>query len=148
MQPELEQFIPCLFPFFFVGMWVFVTYLVALIGGWKRLAAHYQSNSDFLGQQWSFSSGRLGVSNYSAALTVGANSSGLYLAVLLPWRPGHPPLFIPWQEINTSTSKSLWGAYVNFTFSRAPDVTLRLRKNLAEKLLAYNYHLPGSDSPQ
>jgi hypothetical protein len=135
---EFEQLLPCGFPFFFVGMWVMVSWLIAMIGGWSRLAGHYRASSDFLGQTWNMCSGRMGISNYNGVLTIGANSNGLHLAVLLPFRVGHPPLFIPWEEISTTPVKNFWVAYTELRFAAVPGVTLRLREKFAQRVLAYS----------
>lgn len=34
-------------PILFVGIWVFVSYLISVIGGWSVLAKHYPADSSF-----------------------------------------------------------------------------------------------------
>jgi hypothetical protein len=118
---EIQYLLPFLFPVFFVAMWVFVTFLISRLGGWSRLTPHYQAHFPFSGKRWSMRSGRMGWANYNGCLTVGGNFEGMYLAVFPLFRVGHPPLLIPWDEITTSTSKSFWFTYTDFTFSRAPS---------------------------
>ena len=97
---SLESMPPGLFALFFIAMWFAVCYLIAALGGWRLLAEQYRLAEPFVGKKWYFRSAsfRRFVS-YGNALTVGANERGLYLAVLAPFRLGHPPLLIPWQRV-------------------------------------------------
>jgi hypothetical protein len=133
---DIEKVLLCLFPVFFVGMWSFVLFLLANIGGWSRLARHYQTQTEFAGKKWHFKSGRMGLTNYSACLTVGANNSGLYLAVFPLFRVGHPPLLIPWVDISTSKSKRFWFSYLDFKFTQTPTVTFKIPEQLGTTLLS------------
>lgn len=124
-----------LFPPCFVGLWCFVTLLLAQVGGWSQVAAVYPAQGDFAGQRWALQSGRMGAVRYGFVLTVGANEKGLALDVAAPFRVGHPSLFIPWGDISTSETQE-WGAsYTAFTFAKAPGVTLRLPRDLANEVL-------------
>jgi hypothetical protein len=78
----------------------------------------------------------MGLTNYSACLTVGANNSGLYLAVFPLFRVGHPPLLIPWVDISTSKSKRFWFSYLDFKFTQAPTVTFKIPEQLGTTLLS------------
>ncbi|MCB9076221.1 MAG: hypothetical protein H6631_01365 [Anaerolineaceae bacterium] len=138
---EFGKFIPCLFPFVFIPMWCAVVFLLAVIGGWSRLAPYYQARSPFEGKKWGFRSGRMGMTNYNGVLTIGVNDYGLYLAVFPLFRVGHPPLFIPWYDITTSKSKKFFVSYLDFTFARMPSVTFRVPERLGDTLLAYRTDL-------
>jgi hypothetical protein len=88
-------------------------------------------------------------------LKFGANAEGLYLAQPFVFRPGHPPLFIPWpdvavnrrsigwiEELKQSFNQRIWPAeltgpaddtgvsgdrvYLVFRFRKAPGVLLQL----------------------
>ena len=50
-------------------------------------------------------------------------------------RPGHPPLFIPWSDVTTAAERGMFFEFVRFSFVRAPEVPLRLRRDLAEEVL-------------
>lgn len=133
MKSEYLLFL--LFPFFFVGMWVFVCFLLSLFGGWSRLAEAYRARAEFRGKKRYLQSGRLGLTNYNSVLTVGANEEGLYLAVMPLFRVGHPSLFIPWYDITTTEHQGWMFAYLDFTFTKAPSVKLRLLRKVGEKLI-------------
>lgn len=60
----------------------------------------------------------------------------MYLAVLLPFRPGHPPLFIPWRDITARVERGWLVNYVTFAFDRFSPVRLRVNRRLAERRIS------------
>jgi hypothetical protein len=123
-------------PIVLLVLWVGVSNLSAIIGGWRRLAASYVSTGGESGTTFRFRSAKLGVVDYSNCLTFTASRSGLLIAVLLPFRLAHPTLFIPWREI-AATSHSGWTKnYVELRFAKEPNVRMRLSRRLAEDLMA------------
>ena len=138
----MQKYLPIFFgafPFLFVGGWVFVSWLIAKMGGWSRLAEAYRCTNAFEGSSFRCQSGGVGKASYSNILTVGGDNDGLYLALLFLFRPFHPPLYIPWSEIamEAKEEKALFFRYrcVILTFASAPGVTLKLKAKLLEKLL-------------
>jgi hypothetical protein len=127
---DFEAIFLCIFPLFFIIMWGFVLSILANVGGWSRLAQHYQAQTSFEGKKWHFRSGRMGLVNYKSCLTIGSNNYGLYVAALPLFRIGHPPLLIPWSDITTSKSKNFWISYMDFTFAYAPAITFKLPEQL------------------
>jgi hypothetical protein len=125
-------------PLLFAAVWVGVLSLVARLGGWSRLAAAYRTREPFEGSRKRFASGSLlGGSlfgcpcDYSGSLTVGSNPEGLYIAVLPLFRPGHPPLFVPWQDVTAQVKKGWLRTTVILTFRQVPSVRLRVSLGLA-----------------
>ena len=118
---------------FFIILWIGVCKILSAIGGWRMLAGHYRSNSGFDGQKlWFKSAGLRRWMNYNNCITVGANKYGLYLAVLVIFRIGHPPLFFPWQDISTEAgNRRFFGNYVKFTFAKQPEVPVIFPERLA-----------------
>ena len=55
-----------------------------------------------------------GLAHYRNCLVIGANPAGLYLAVFLPFRVAHPPLFIPWNEVTQSKTRIFFINMVRF----------------------------------
>ncbi len=87
------------FPIFWCG----VVGLISVIGGWRTLAAHYAVPT-FGGTVLSHATtGRLGLANYRNVLKVGWSEQGLHLGVMVFFRPFHPPLCIPWQDVTRRT---------------------------------------------
>jgi hypothetical protein len=121
----------------FAVMWAAISSLIAAMSGWRHLAQSYRLTSSFNGRQWCFRSGRMRWStNYNGCLTIGADVRGLYLAVLLLFRIGHPPLFIPWSDVQLTMGESRFFSSVEFNFRRAPGVVLRIHQPLGKDVLA------------
>ena len=126
---------PRQFVVFFVLLWTAVGLILAQLSGWAELARHYRSTNPFDGRKWRFRNGKMRLAtHYNNCLTVGANAQGLYLAVLFLFRIGHPPLEIPWQDILTTTGKTLWWKWTEFRFQQAPSVWIRFYGNLGDEL--------------
>jgi hypothetical protein len=91
---------PLEFLVFFVVMWVGVSLLLSKISGWSRLAEHYRLVGSFAGPKSYMCSAMFRrFVGYNNVLIVGFDQTGLYLAVWIPFRIGHPPLLIPWQAV-------------------------------------------------
>ncbi len=120
------------FPLF----WMFVVFVIGFMSGWQRLANYYRLTRPFNGKTWSWQSGRLNFGNYSSTLITGADFEGLYLATVIFFRVGHPPLFIPWHDIEITKKQRLFYSVVEFQFAKVPRVKLRLPKRTAERILA------------
>ena len=73
---------------------------VGYISGWRGLSKLYASGSNPSDSTWYAQSGRIGWLAYRNCLIVGVSAEGLYLSVLLPFRPGHSALLIPWTDID------------------------------------------------
>jgi len=61
-------------------------------------------------------------------LRLGANESGLYLAVPFLFRLMHPPLFVPWNEIKMHKSHTTFGEHFALTLGRKLQIPLRLSR--------------------
>ena len=124
-----------LFPVFFVAMWLFVSFLLSAMGGWRALAEHYTAQSPFQGKRFRFRSAQLGgYVNYGGCLTLGAGPHGLYLAVLPFFRMAHPSLVIPWGDISAREARSWLFAAIELQFAKAPGASVRLSRGLAQAL--------------
>lgn len=119
----------------------------ARISGWHELAKHYASADRYQGR-WisqpddSGQEGGLEVSlRHSVsenAIKLGADPRGLYLQMSLPFRPFHPPLFVPWREIESAGVQELpWlekKTLVRITFRQAPDIPLDVDWHVAAEI--------------
>lgn len=124
----------------FALLWTLTCRLVAVLSGWRILAARYPAAGDCAGTFWRFQSAvlrryRYLPSNYGNCLRVTANDEGLGLAVLWLLHAGHPPLWIPWSEVLVNEDR-LWYFIkcVRFTFPAEPAVSLWLNPRLARKI--------------
>ena len=122
LQPH-EFFL--LFAAVFVAFWCAICALIARLSGWATLAQRYRFSDTFHGRKWRFRSAIFGSSgSYGGVLTVGADSQGLYLAVMPLFRVGHPPLFIPWQDVGKIVSEDVRNS--THRWYRSSDTPLEL----------------------
>jgi hypothetical protein len=130
-----RQIFPFLLPFIIIGWFLVVLQLVALIGGWKRLSNRFYAARQPEGEKLRNQSARIGWANYGGCLTVVIAGEGLYLSVWGPFRIGHPPILIPWREINHVRQRNfLWNEYVQFDVGMPAIATLNVKKSLFAKI--------------
>ncbi len=115
----------------FAVFWALIVWFLSRLGGWSKLADVYPSRMPFDEMCWSWQSGRLrwGV-GYNGILKVCADRQALHLSVLFLFRPGHPPLSIPWEDV-TGNQRTFW---VELRFRRDDSVPLRISPLLAGRL--------------
>jgi hypothetical protein len=133
---ELPAWLWPLFPVVFVGLWCAITYLLALMSGWRRLAAHYAADLPIGGQRFRFRTARSGLVRYNHCLTFAATAEGLYLWLLLPFRLGSPPLLVPWADVSATPTREFMVTSIALGFARAPRVRMRIAAALGEQLAA------------
>ena len=130
-------YLPLTLPALIVGLWLVVCVIVSGLGGWASLAGQYGCREDFQGARWTFQSGQMRwYMGYNNCLTMGADPRGLFLAVFPLFRLGHPPLFIPLNEISVTRTRILWAKQVRLCLGRELQIPLTIRATLAEKLRA------------
>jgi hypothetical protein len=119
---------------FLAGLWLGVLHLLSALGGWRALASRYAAGAMPAGERFAFRSAHLGGVSYGACLRITAGPGGLGLAVLPPFRPGHPPLVVPWPDVRAESERVFLVQRVRLTFAKAPGVTLRVSRRLATEL--------------
>ena len=139
MSPAVATLLVLGIPLLFVLSWLGIVTLLSRVGGWARLARHYRTFESFGGEPIRFQFGYLGFVRYKGALTFGAEAKGLYIAPLVLFRPGHPPLQVPWGQLSAEPSGK---DRVALTFKQAPGVVLKITRRLAERVLAGRNLLP------
>jgi hypothetical protein len=139
--------------------WCGGIYLIALMSGWHRLAQRFRCERGFEGKLWRFQTGAMRwATAYRGILTLGANESGMYLAMLVFFKMGHPALFVPWSEITVSERRRWMMTGTQFVLGREEQIPLWLFKRLGDKLLAFRpaemgaaqdvYLRPGLEPPR
>ncbi len=118
----------------FVVMWIFISFLLSVTGGWSSLSDFYPDNKEFCGQKWGFQSIKVGAINYSTCVNLGANFDSLFLSVLPFFRVGHPPLNIPFKDLHGTEVKKFTFHYVDLTFSKS-DTNIRISKKQADRII-------------
>jgi hypothetical protein len=119
-------------------LWVvLLANFTSYLSGWWRLSRHYRHRGHFDGTRRRFRSVSFGWSNYNGAVTVGTNSEGLYLAMFLLFRPGHPPLFVPWADVTAEVVKGwFWSRYLELRFAEVPGLRVRVPLALGREIAA------------
>jgi len=132
---DLTSLKPVYFLLYFICLWSGVSLLISLIGGWFELGRAYRAVAPFQGSRWHLQDAYLRLlTSYRGVLTVGANSEGFYASVFFPFRIGHPPLFIPWQDVSVRADKCLWVRVYEFKFRQVPSVRFRLKEKVGKKI--------------
>jgi hypothetical protein len=128
---------PPAFAVFFVLLWLVICFIVSLMSGWSSLAQQYRTERPFPAHTRRFQRGVMRwTAKYNGVLTVGSDSEGIYLGVLFLFRLGHPPLFIPWRDVQIGEPTS-WFFIMVQTLKLGPDqIPLRLRESLVDFLRA------------
>lgn len=126
---------PFYFGIFFVVGWIVVSVIFAKITGWNKLAEKYRTYNKpdfklFRAVQVTWGSPLMAGNIY----TLGSSYKGLYLGVLFPFRIGHPPLLIPWRDIEVKKVKRYMLTKVVFEFKDGLSRPLEIGENMAEKL--------------
>jgi len=120
-------------------MWVGITVLLSRLGGWATLSDRFRATEPPTGDRFHFVSGSMGAFlpvNYGSCLTVTVNERGFHLAILLPFRLGSPPLFIPWSEVASIDEKRF--LFTRFASIRVRDAwpEIRIRGRAGERIRA------------
>jgi len=143
MHPDIPAWIDWLFNrpwlcvFLFVAQWALVSYVISLLSGWMELSRRFRDAGAYDSYQWPFQSVRMRTifGSYGNCVNFGADETGLYMAVFRPFSLGHPPLFIPWSEVQVAAqSHGLIFKSRKLFLVRQELIPLLVRSSLAEKL--------------
>ena len=144
-----EYLVPLLGIPAFVGFWL-VNWLIAQFSSWGAMARRFRTHSAPRGRLFRMESARIGWANYDGVLTVGVSEEGLYLAVFLPFRAGHPPLLIPWDDIHDPQARKafFFWEYVEFSVGSPALARVRLRKRIFDAVRELQQSGAGPDELQ
>lgn len=141
MQDNLNQFLntPYGFAIFFVTLWCSVCFLISLMSGWFTLSDRFRKQSEPYGEALSAGPFGYGVrmrfrTNYGNVIRLTSTADALYVSVFFPFRVGHPPLCVPWKEIQLGRTKFLWLKYVVLTLGDQERIPMRIPERMARKL--------------
>jgi hypothetical protein len=106
---------------------------IAWLGGWRALGDTYPAAEKPQGKQFRMQKIRCGWVDYNGCVTLIVTQSGLYLAVWLLFRSGHPPLLLPWHALHVlEIHEAWWGSYVYVAVDSPPVARLRLPLKVVE----------------
>ncbi len=116
--------------------WFLMIALLSYAGGWAVLAREYRENALDVadGPKWNFQSASLRKwCGYNGCVAVVAGETGLRLSLWAIFRPAHPPLFLPYVEMEFEDLKSLGMTYTRVRMQKTPSVTIDLSPKLLER---------------
>ena len=103
----------------FIAVSIMVGAAMAGAGGWRALAERYPPVrvSSLPEERYRFASlrtagGLVGTATYNTCVTLGVSTQGLSLALWGPFRLFHPPLFLPWDAVESCRSIEAYGRQV------------------------------------
>jgi hypothetical protein len=130
-ETEIPVWLPFLFPFFFVGMWLFATTMIGVLSGWNALGDRFpdRDSDNLLRLRWQ--SGRMGRfmggANFGGCLTLTATTAGLRIAIWRPLGPFQSPFLVPWERIRPEPAKELFTPAVRLHFGETGQLTVAAR---------------------
>jgi len=122
----------------FVALWCLTSLFMSWQSGWRLLSKRFPAQSEFLAEMkkagFPFDICFRFWTDYTNLTWVAAEKELLHLSVVFPFRIGHPPLSIPWNEIEVSRTKILWRSYLVLTLGSEERIPMRVSESAARKL--------------
>lgn len=131
------------FPLFWSG----VLGLISL-GGWRKLARQYREMRGPSGDRLPGArSIRLNLANYNGVISAYAGREGLYMSVMFLFRPFHPPVLIPWGDIQPQGSANIFFfSYQKLKVGREGTVSLSIPQRWFDQIAPYLRNAAGGSS--
>jgi hypothetical protein len=129
---------PYAFPFFFVGMWLLVTFMLGSMSGWFGLQQWYAddgSEEPLLRLRSQSGSMGMGVA-LNGCLKLSAYRSGLGIGIWRIFGVFQKPLKVPWNEIEAEPSSSFFLPMVKLQLGKPSNGTLKISARSWARLVA------------
>jgi hypothetical protein len=122
-----------------LAVFCFVSFLSSVLSGWHTLSKRFRAESEPYGVTKSAGPFPYTVytrywSHYSFIIRMTAAEDALYLSVLFFLRIGHPPLRIPWNEIQLSKTTCFRQPLILLTLGEQERIPMRISERMAGKL--------------
>lgn len=136
MNQTVHPFFPLIFPFFFIGLWLFISIVLGVASGWFRLMANYPDQPEAAMLQLRKVSGSMGWGvSMSGNLNLAACPSGLRVGVNRVVGPFNRDFFVPWRDLAVMRGFGLLGHRATLEFGvPVPIGRLRIPTYTADKL--------------
>lgn len=110
---------------------------ISRVTGWHRLAEQFRFEGEFPEKRWRWRTGRMRwTTRYGNCLNFSADERGLYMSLVSFFRPFHPPLFVPWNEIEVGEKSLFFLPRKEFILGREARIPLWISPGLGEEILA------------
>ena len=117
--------------------WFAIIGLLSWLGGWSRLARVYRDemSESTDGHTWRMQSVSLrGWCGYNNCVSIEATAKGLKIAPWFIMRPGHPPLFLPFDEMTSSSRTMLGVGLEQVRMTQDPAISIDFRRTLVDSV--------------
>jgi hypothetical protein len=137
-SPLLPRHLLRAFGLYLLVAWVPLNWLLGVRSAWKVLSDRYPAVPLREGPRFWCGWLIVGRSRYRNLVRLTAGESHLHASVILPFRPGRPPLSVPWGDILVSRDVFPFPRFAvhRFTFARAPEVRFLVPTGVGEKVIA------------
>ncbi|GLR18415.1 hypothetical protein [Portibacter lacus] len=124
--------------FALLPLWIISLYLFSR-AAWSKLSNNYRSIDNFYGSNFGKFNARINDLNYSSRLYLQYNDEGIHLSVVKRYRPFHPPVFIPWNDIHevNKTEEKVHIIVGNHLENTPIEISMTTFKKLEETLIQY-----------
>jgi hypothetical protein len=124
---------------FVATLWCFGGFSISIVSGWFSLSRRFRAQGPPYGDTKTVGPHFYTVymrfwGHYRGIIRMTAAEDALYLSVLFLFRIGHPPLRIPWNEIQIGRAKILWRQYIVLTLGDEDRIPMRISERMAGKL--------------
>ena len=115
------------------------SFLISLQSGWFSLGRRFKRQSNPYGETKSAGPFFYTVhmrfwTKYSSVIRLTVAGDALYASVLFPLRIAHPPLRIPWNEIQLGRAKRFFRSYIVLTLGNEEKIAMRIPLRMARNL--------------
>ena len=129
--------------------WAGISVLVSVSTGWYRLATRFRARAAIDGERFSLVSMALGTgpftNTYRHCLFVTVGRAGIALSILFPFRIFHPPLMIPWSELQAVQPEARWFGSGVGVYIRGFNKRLFFRGRISQKIMQeFRLYRPGA----
>lgn len=127
-------------PVYFLAVWCLSSYAISWFSGWHALIGRFRATSEPYGDVLTAGPFFYTVyfrwwSHYGGAIRMTAADDALYLSVIFLIRIGHPPLRIPWNEIEFSRDSAMFfSSRVRVTIGREEQIPMYISDRMARNL--------------
>jgi len=139
-----QMFVLKIIAFFMVllpSLWVLIFFSLSRIGGWSKMADSYSAPHDLSGPQWergqtlAFARVSLVPANYTKTARLSCSDDALYISLPPFLSLFHPPLRVPFDDMDVEIKPSKLSDMAIITFKRAPGVKMIVRNREKEALM-------------
>jgi len=120
-----------------VGIYFVIHFAMSRLSGWNRLAQRFAATGAWSGESWSWQTAIFrNWIQYKHCMIFGADTQSLSISMVRIFGFFHPPMRIPWSEIEVKTEKKFFGLIktAEFVLGRQERVRVRIYGKLVARL--------------